>query len=264
VDAIVIDSVAALVPQKELEGEIGDTHVGLQARLMSQSLRKLTGAINKSKTCVIFINQIREKIGVMFGSPETTTGGRALKFYASVRCDIRRIGQLKEGEEVIGSRTKVTVVKNKIAPPFRKCEFDILFAHGISREGDLLDLGVENGVVLKSGTWLSFKHPKDGEVRLGQGREKARALLIENPDLTDELNRAVIAKSMATAAAKSAAAPQAPGAPSAAPAAGPAASGAPPAATPSASGAGSPSLKPVPKPSAPAAAPSASGASKPV
>ncbi|HUC32404.1 MAG TPA: recombinase RecA, partial [Ilumatobacteraceae bacterium] len=186
-DVVVIDSVAALTPRAEIEGEMGDTHVGLQARLMSQALRKLTGSLNRTKTIAIFINQLREKIGVMFGSPETTPGGRALKFYSSVRLDIRRIESIKDGAEVVGSRTRVKVVKNKVAPPFRKCEFDILFAHGISREGDLLDLGVENGVVLKSGTWLSFKHPKDGEVRLGQGREKARALLIENPDLTDEL-----------------------------------------------------------------------------
>jgi recombination protein RecA len=201
-------------------------------------MRKLTGSIARSNGLVIFINQIREKIGVMFGSPETTTGGRALKFYASIRCDIRRIGQLKEGEEVVGCRTKVTVVKNKIAPPFRKCEFDILFAQGISREGDLLDLGVENGAVLKSGTWLSFKHPKEGELRLGQGRERARAFLVDNPDVTEELSRAVMAKAQASAAPSPAAASGATTAPAASPA--PASSPATPAA----------SLKPVPKPAA--------------
>jgi recombination protein RecA len=194
VDVIVIDSVAALVPRAEIEGEMGDSFVGLHARLMSQALRKLTGSIARSNTLVIFINQIREKIGVMFGSPETTTGGRALKFYASVRLDIRRIGQIKEGEDVIGSRTKVTVVKNKIAPPFRKVEFDILFAQGISKEGDLLDLGTLNGVIQKSGTWMSYKHPTEGEIRLGQGRERARTFLLENPDLTAEITRAVMAK----------------------------------------------------------------------
>jgi recombination protein RecA len=191
VDVIVIDSVAALVPRAEIEGEMGDSFVGLQARLMSQAMRKLTAAISRSECLVIFINQIREKIGVMFGSPETTTGGRALKFYASVRCDIRRIGQIKDGEEVVGSRTKVTVVKNKMAPPFRKVEFDILFNRGISYEGDLLDLGVESKAVLKSGTWLSMKHPKEGEIRLGQGREKARTLLEDNPGLARDLEAAV-------------------------------------------------------------------------
>ncbi|MSR63232.1 MAG: recombinase RecA [Planctomycetes bacterium] len=194
IDVIVIDSVAALVPRAEIEGEMGDSFVGLHARLMSQALRKLTGSIARSNTLVIFINQIREKIGVMFGSPETTTGGRALKFYASVRLDIRRIGQLKEAEEVVGARTKVTVVKNKIAPPFRKVEFDILFDHGISREGDLIDLGSTNGAILKSGTWLSFKHPTEGEIRLGQGRERARAFLLDNPELTLEITKAVMAK----------------------------------------------------------------------
>jgi recombination protein RecA len=191
VDVVVIDSVAALVPRAEIEGEMGDSFVGLQARLMSQAMRKLTAAISKSECLVIFINQIREKIGVMFGSPETTTGGRALKFYASVRVDIRRIGQLKDGEEVVGNRTKVTVVKNKIAPPFRKVEFDILFNGGISREGDLLDLGTQHNAIVKSGTWLSMKHPTEGEVRLGQGREKARALLADNPDLARELERSI-------------------------------------------------------------------------
>jgi recombination protein RecA len=191
VDVIVIDSVAALVPRAELEGEMGDSFVGLHARLMSQAMRKLTGSISKSKCLVIFINQIREKIGVMFGSPETTTGGRALKFYASVRCDIRRIGQLKDGDVVVGNRTKVTVVKNKIAPPFRKVEFDIVYNRGISKEGDLLDLGMTHGLVLKSGTWFSYKHPTEGEVRLGQGRERSRQFLIDNPDLADELARGI-------------------------------------------------------------------------
>ena len=176
VDVVVIDSVAALVPKAEIEGEMGDAHVGLQARLMSQALRKLTAAIARTNTCVIFINQIREKIGVMFGNPETTTGGRALKFYSSVRIDIRRVTSLKEGEEVIGNRTRATVVKNKIAPPFRKAEFDILFDHGISYEGDLLDLGTTLGIVDKTGTWFQF-----GETRLGQGRERARLFLGENP-----------------------------------------------------------------------------------
>jgi recombination protein RecA len=236
IDVIVVDSVAALVPRAEIEGEMGDSFVGLQARLMSQAMRKLTGSIARSNSLVVFINQIREKIGVMFGSPETTTGGRALKFYASVRCDIRRIGQIKEGEEVIGSRAKVTVVKNKIAPPFRKCEFDILFSQGISREGDLLDLGVEQGVVQKSGTWLSFKHPKEGELRLGQGRERARAFLTENPDVLEELQRAVMAKALGTASKAPAPAASAAGtAPSA-----------PPSAAPGSSSV-APSLKPAPK-----------------
>jgi len=181
-DVLVVDSVAALVPRAELEGEMGDSHVGLQARLMSQALRKLTGVVSKTKTTLIFINQIREKIGVMFGNPETTTGGRALKFYASVRIDIRRIGSIKEGEADIGNRTRVKVVKNKMAPPFKLAEFDILFGHGISREGDLLDLGVAQGVLEKSGSWLSY-----GETRLGQGREAARQLLKDNPDLCREI-----------------------------------------------------------------------------
>ncbi len=193
VDVVVIDSVAALVPRAEIEGEMGDSFVGLHARLMSQALRKLTGAISKSDCMVIFINQIREKIGVMFGSPETTTGGRALKFYASVRLDIRRIGQLKDSENVVGNRTKVTVVKNKIAPPFRKVEFDILYDRGISFEGDLLDLGMVEGMVLKSGTWFSLKHPTEGEIRLGQGRERARQFLVDNPDLARELEATIIA-----------------------------------------------------------------------
>ncbi|MFT5286179.1 MAG: recombination protein RecA [Planctomycetota bacterium] len=191
VDVIVIDSVAALVPRAEIEGEMGDSFVGLHARLMSQAMRKLTGAISKSETLVIFINQIREKIGVMFGSPETTTGGRALKFYSSVRLDIRRIGQIKDGDKVVGNRTKVTVVKNKVAPPFRKVEFDILYNVGISYEGDLLDLGLVEGMVLKSGTWFSLKHPTEGEIRLGQGRERARRFLIDNPDLASDLEESI-------------------------------------------------------------------------
>ncbi len=182
VDVIVVDSVAALVPRAELEGEMGDASMGLQARLMSQALRKLTGVVSKSKTCVIFINQIREKIGVMFGNPETTTGGRALKFYASVRLDIRRIGPIKAGEEVVGNRTKVKVVKNKVAAPFRVAEFDILYGEGISRLGELLDLGLEHRVVQKSGTWLSY-----GETRLGQGRENARAFLKDHPEVATEI-----------------------------------------------------------------------------
>jgi len=189
VDVVAIDSVAALVPRAEIEGEMGDTHVGLQARLMSQALRKLTGAIAKSKTCVIFINQIREKIGVMFGSPETTPGGRALKFYSSVRIEIRRIGSIKSGDQTLGNRTKATVKKNKVAAPFQKGEFDIMFNQGISREGDVLDLGVENGVVAKSGTWLSF-----GETRLGQGRENAKQFLAENDDILQAIERGVMAK----------------------------------------------------------------------
>ena len=201
VDVIVIDSVAALVPRAEIAGEMGDSFVGLHARLMSQALRKLTAAISKSDCLVIFINQIREKIGVMFGSPETTTGGRALKFYSSVRLDIRKIGQLKDGDDVVGSRTKVTVVKNKIAPPFRKCEFDVLFNKGISKEGELLEIGTNAGVVLKSGTWFSMKHEKDGEVRLGQGLEKARAFLIDNPDLAAVLEKQVRAHATPTSGA---------------------------------------------------------------
>jgi recombination protein RecA len=179
---VVIDSVAALVPRAELAGEMGDTHVGLQARLMSQAMRKLTGAISRGGACVIFINQIREKIGVFFGSPETTTGGRALKFYASVRLDIRRIGSLKLSDVVVGNRVRVTVVKNKMAPPFRKAEFDVLFNKGISYEGDVLDLAVDNNVIQKSGSWLSY-----GSTRIGQGREKARDFLKENPDVMQEI-----------------------------------------------------------------------------
>jgi recombination protein RecA len=181
-DLLIIDSVAALVPRAEIEGEMGDQHVGLQARLMSQALRKLTATISKSMTCVIFINQMRMKIGVMFGSPETTTGGNALKFYASQRLDIRRIGAIKEGDQVVGNRTRVKVVKNKIAPPFKEAEFDIIYGRGISREGDVLDLGVNLGIIEKSGSWYSYK----GE-RLGQGRENAKRFLAESKDLMDEL-----------------------------------------------------------------------------
>jgi recombination protein RecA len=179
IDVLVVDSVAALVPKAELEGEMGDSHMGLQARLMSQALRKLTGIVSKSRTCMIFINQIREKIGVMFGNPETTTGGRALKFYSSIRADIRRIAAIKEGDVVVGSRTRVKVVKNKVAAPFRECEFDIMYGEGISREGDLIDLAVNHNVVEKSGAWFSYK----GE-RIGQGRENARSFLKENKDIT--------------------------------------------------------------------------------
>jgi recombination protein RecA len=183
VDVLIIDSVAALVPRAELEGEMGDQHLGLQARLMSQALRKLTATISKSMTCVIFINQIRMKIGVMFGSPETTTGGNALKFYASQRIDIRRIAAIKDGDQIIGSRTRVKVVKNKIAPPFRDAEFDIIYGTGISKEGDVLDLAVSYGIIEKSGAWYSF----NGE-RLGQGRENARKFLAENTDIRDKLS----------------------------------------------------------------------------
>jgi recombination protein RecA len=189
VEVIVIDSVAALVPRAELEGEMGDSHVGLQARLMSQALRKLTGIVSKSNCCLIFINQIREKIGVMFGSPETTTGGRALKFYSSVRLDIRRVAAIKEGEEVKGSRTRVKVVKNKVAPPFRQAEFDILFNRGVSYAGDILDLAVEHGVVQRSGSWHSH-----GETRLGQGRERTVQFLEENPDLLKRVETELKAK----------------------------------------------------------------------
>ena len=182
VDVLVIDSVAALVPRAELEGDMGDAQMGLQARLMSQALRKLAGIVSKSKTCLIFINQIREKIGVMFGNPETTTGGRALKFYSTIRVDIRRIASIKEGERVIGSRTRAKVVKNKVAAPFREAEFDILYGEGISREADLLDIGVERGMIEKTGSWFSFS----GE-RIGQGRENARIFLKENPDIREKL-----------------------------------------------------------------------------
>jgi recombination protein RecA len=183
IDVLVVDSVAALVPKAELDGEMGDSHMGLQARLMSQALRKLTGTVAKSRTCLIFINQIREKIGVMFGNPETTTGGRALKFYSSVRIDIRRIGAIKEGDIVTGSRTRVKIVKNKVAAPFREAEFDILYGQGISREGDLLDLAATQNIVEKSGSWYSYK----GE-RIGQGRENARAFLQENKDTLAKLD----------------------------------------------------------------------------
>ena len=182
VDVLVIDSVAALVPRAEIEGEMGDSHVGLQARLMSQALRKLTGAVSRSHTSVIFTNQIREKIGVMFGSPETTTGGRALKFYASLRLDIRRIGAIKEGQDMTGNRTRVKVVKNKLAPPFKQAEFDVMYNEGISRTGLLVDLGVENDIVNKSGAWFSY-----GDVRLGQGRENAKQFLKESDDLAAEI-----------------------------------------------------------------------------
>jgi recombination protein RecA len=182
VDVVVIDSVAALVPRAEIEGEMGDTHVGLQARLMSQALRKLTGAVARSNTSVIFTNQIREKIGVMFGSPETTSGGRALKFYASVRLDIRRIGAIKDGQDVVGNRTRVKVVKNKCAPPFRQAEFDIQYNHGISHHGLLVDLGVEHDIVDKSGSWFSY-----GDLRLGQGKENSKLFLQENTDIADEI-----------------------------------------------------------------------------
>jgi recombination protein RecA len=182
VDVLVIDSVAALVPRAEIEGEMGDSHVGLQARLMSQALRKLTAIISKSMTTVIFINQIRMKIGVMFGSPETTTGGNALKFYSTMRLDIRRIASLKAGQDVIGNRTRVKVVKNKIAPPFKEAEFDILYGAGISKEGDLIDMGVDANIVDKSGSWYSY-----GSERIGQGRENARVFLRENPDIAEEI-----------------------------------------------------------------------------
>jgi len=182
VDVVVVDSVAALVPRSEIEGEMGDSHVGLQARLMSQALRKLTGAISKSNTSVVFINQIREKVGVMFGNPETTPGGRALKFYASVRLEVRRVESLKQGSEQIGNRTRAKVVKNKVAPPFRDAEFDIIYGEGISREGSLLDVGDATGVITKSGTWYSY-----GDLRLGQGKENSRQFLKSNPELAAEI-----------------------------------------------------------------------------
>ena len=188
VDIVVIDSVAALVPKAEIEGDMGDSHVGLQARLMSQALRKLTGAIARSKTSVVFINQLREKIGVMFGNPETTTGGNALKFYASVRMDIRRVGALKDGEKVVGNRTRVKVVKNKMAPPFREVEFDILYGEGISREGDLVDLGAECGAIEKSGAWFGF-----GGDRIGQGRENAKQFLRDHPDVAKKIEAKILA-----------------------------------------------------------------------
>ncbi len=186
IDVVVVDSVAALVPKAEIDGEMGDNHVGLQARLMSQALRKITGALNSSGTTAIFINQLREKIGVFFGSPETTTGGKALKFYASVRLDIRRIETLKEGQEAVGNRTRVKVVKNKMAPPFKQAEFDILYGVGISREGSLIDMGVEHGFIRKSGAWFTY----EGD-QLGQGKENARAFLRDNPDLANELDKKI-------------------------------------------------------------------------
>ncbi len=186
VDVLVVDSVAALVPKAELDGEMGDSFMGLQARLMSQAMRKLTGAVSKSKTCLIFINQIREKIGVMFGSPETTTGGRALKFYSSIRADIRRIAAIKEGEVVVGNRTKIKIVKNKLAPPFREAEFDILYGVGISKEGDLIDLGVQHNIIEKSGSWYSY-----GGDRIGQGRENARQFLKDNTDMFARIDQQV-------------------------------------------------------------------------
>jgi len=209
IDVLVVDSVAALVPKAELEGEMGDSHMGVQARLMSQALRKLTGIVSKSRTCLIFINQIREKIGVMFGNPETTTGGRALKFYASVRLDIRRIAAIKDGENVIGNRTKVKVVKNKVASPFREAEFDIIYGEGVSKEGDLLDLGVAQNLVEKSGSWFSYK----GD-RIGQGRENARQFLKDNPDIRQnidtDLRKALgLIKPEAAPAAEAAVAPNA-------------------------------------------------------
>jgi len=186
IDVVVIDSVAALVPKAEIEGEMGDSHVGLQARLMSQALRKITGALSQTKTTAIFINQLREKVGVMFGSPETTTGGKALKFYASVRLDVRRIETLKDGTEAVGNRTRVKVVKNKVSPPFKVAEFDILYGIGISREGGLIDLGVEQGIVRKSGAWYTY----EGD-QLGQGKENARTFLRDNPDLADEIEKRI-------------------------------------------------------------------------
>jgi recombination protein RecA len=189
VDVIVIDSVAALVPKAEIEGEMGDTHIALQARLMSQALRKLTAVISKSKTCLIFINQIRHKIGVMFGNPETTPGGRALKFYSSVRIDIRRIGSIKDGDRIIGNRVRASIAKNKVSPPFRKAEFDIMFNCGISKAGDIVDLGVDNQIIEKSGTWFSY-----GNIRLGQGRENTKQFINQKPELLQEIEQAIIKK----------------------------------------------------------------------
>jgi recombination protein RecA len=189
IDIIVIDSVAALTPKAEIEGEMGDSKMGLQARLMSQALRKLTASISKTNTCCVFINQLREKIGIMFGNPETTTGGNALKFYSSVRIDIRRLNQLKEGEEVFGNRTKVKIVKNKLAPPFRKAEFDILYGEGISRLGEIIDLAAENEIIKKSGSWFSY-----GDTKLGQGRDAVKQLLADNPELTEEIEKKILEK----------------------------------------------------------------------
>ena len=205
VDVVVVDSVAALIPKAEIEGEMGDSHMGLQARLMSQAMRKLVGVISKSHTCVIFINQIRMKIGVMFGNPETTPGGNALKFYSSVRIDVRRISTISESEVAIGNRVRAKVVKNKVAPPFKKAEFDIMFASGISYEGDLIDLGVENDIVAKQGSWLSW-----GETRLGQGRENAKTFLKDNPDVAQQIREAISAKALAGEAPAPAKAPEAP------------------------------------------------------
>jgi recombination protein RecA len=188
-DIVVVDSVAALTPRAEIEGEMGDSHMGLQARLMSQALRKLTAAISRSSCCVVFTNQIRQKIGIMFGNPETTTGGNALKFYSSLRLDIRRVGQIKEGEKVTGSRTRVKVVKNKLSPPFQQVEFDIMYDEGISAAGEILDMGVENSVIDKSGTWYSY-----GEERLGQGRENAKTFLRDNPDILDAIRTQILEK----------------------------------------------------------------------
>lgn len=186
VDILVIDSVAALTPRAEIEGEMGDSQMGLQARLMSKALRKLTSSINKANTCCIFINQLREKIGVMFGNPETTTGGNALKFYSSIRIDIRRSSQIKDGDEVIGNRTKVKIVKNKVAPPFRRAEFDIMYGEGISKVGEIIDLGVELGIIKKSGSWFSY-----GDTKLGQGRDSVKMLVLDNPELMEELEKKI-------------------------------------------------------------------------
>lgn len=187
IDLLVVDSVAALTPKAEIEGEMGDSQMGLQARLMSKALRKLTGSINKANTCCIFINQLRDKIGVMFGNPETTTGGNALKFYSSIRVDIRRSSQIKEGDEVIGNRTKIKIVKNKVAPPFRRAEFDIMYGEGISKVGEILDLGVEMGIIKKSGSWFSY-----GDVKLGQGRDGVKAIIKDNPELLEELETKIV------------------------------------------------------------------------
>ena len=189
IDVLVVDSVAALVPRAEIEGEMGDSHVGLQARLMSQALRKLTGTINKSKCVVIFINQLREKVGVMFGNPETTTGGRALKFYSSIRLDVRRIDSIKQGDEIVGNRTRVKVMKNKVAPPFKQAEFDIMYNEGISRNGNIVDVGVKENIVKKNGAWFSY-----GDIRLGQGRENAKNYLKENPEIALEIENKIRAK----------------------------------------------------------------------